>query len=80
MSKDEIFEVLKGILVDKIDVEAQKVVPQARFENDLEMDSVELVKLVMYMNKTFGTKLTPKDALTIKSVGDAVDFVAAHSG
>jgi acyl carrier protein len=80
MSKDEIFEALKGILVDKIDVEEQKVVPQARFENDLEMDSVELVKLIMHMNKTFGTKLTPKDALTIKSVGDAVDFVATHTG
>lgn len=75
MTRDEIFTALRAILIDELDAEEQKVTLEARFDNDLEMDSLELVELVMFVNKRFGVKLTPRDAQAIKTVGDAIDVI-----
>ena len=59
-------------------VDAAKVVPEARFREDLEADSLDLVELIMAFEDKFGSEISDEEAQKIKTVGDAVKFVAEH--
>ena len=79
MTREEVFEKVKEILVDKLSVDEDKVTIEARFQEDLETDSLDLVELVMTMEEDFGIKITDEEASEIKTVGDAVDFVMSRA-
>jgi acyl carrier protein len=79
MTREEVFENVKGILVETLSVDDDKVTMEARFQEDLETDSLDLVELVMTMEEKFGIKITDEEAAQIKTVGDAVDFVMTQA-
>ena len=79
MTREEVFENVKGILVETLSVDEDKVTMDARFQEDLETDSLDLVELVMTMEEKFGIKITDEEAADIKTVGDAVDFVMTRA-
>jgi acyl carrier protein len=79
MTREEVFEHVKGILVETLSVDEEKVTMDARFQEDLETDSLDLVELVMTMEEKFGIKITDEEAADIKTVGDAVDFVMTRA-
>jgi acyl carrier protein len=80
MTREEVFEQVKAILVETLSVDEDKVTMDARFQEDLETDSLDLVELVMTMEDKFGIKITDEEAAEIKTVGDAVDFVMGRLG
>jgi acyl carrier protein len=69
------FDEVKAIIVDLLGVDAAKVKPEARFREDLEADSLDLVELIMKFEDTFGTEISDEDAQKITTVAEAVKFV-----
>lgn len=69
---------LKGIIVDQLGVEAEKVTANASFINDLGADSLDIVELVMAMEEEFDIEIPDEDAEKIKTVGDAVNYLNTH--
>ena len=73
------FERVKKIIVDQLGVEEDRVVMEARFREELEADSLDLVELIMAFEDEFGGKIEDEDARKIVSVSDAVHFLEQQS-
>jgi acyl carrier protein len=77
-TREEVFERVKEVLGDQLGVEANDVTEEARFQEDLDADSLDLVELIMELEDQFGIKISDEDAQKIQTVRQAVDYVTAH--
>ena len=66
---------VKEIIVEQLGVDAAKVVPTARFVEDLGADSLDTVELVMAFEEEFDIEIPDEDAEKIRSVTEATDYV-----
>ena len=69
------FEQVKEIIVEQLGVEPEQVTLEARFREDLEADSLDLVELIMAFEDEFGGEISDEEAQQIKTVGGAVDYL-----
>jgi acyl carrier protein len=72
------FEEIKAIIVDLLGVSDDKVTLDAKFREDLEADSLDLVELIMAFEDKFGGEISDEDAQKISTVGDAVQYIESH--
>ena len=72
------YEEVKAIIVDLLGVDESRVVAEARFREDLEADSLDLVELIMAFEDKFGGEISDEDAQKITTVGEAVTYVQTH--
>lgn len=75
MTTEEIFEKVKAIIVDKLNVDPAQVTFDARFREDLKADSLDLVELIMAFEEEFGGAISDEQAQGITSVGAAVTYL-----
>ncbi|WP_457630798.1 acyl carrier protein [Oceanithermus sp.] len=71
----DILEKVKAVVAEKLGVEPEKVVPEARFIEDLNADSLDIVELIMGLEDEFGLEISDEEAENIRTVGDAVKFI-----
>ena len=71
----EVESKVKKIVVDHLGIDESKVVPEAKFIDDLGADSLDTVELVMAFEEEFGSEISDSDAEKILTVGDAVKFI-----
>ncbi len=69
------FERIRAIIVELLGVDSAKVVPEARFREDLEADSLDLVELIMAFEEEFGGEISDEDAQKITTVGQAEEYI-----
>jgi acyl carrier protein len=69
---------IKGIIIDLLDADESKITMDARFREDLEADSLDLVELIMAFEDKFGTEISDDDAQKITTVGEAVRYIDSH--
>lgn len=72
------FSEVKAVIVDLLGVDEGKVTMDARFREDLEADSLDLVELIMAFEDKFGAEISDEDAQSIKTVGEAVKYIDAR--
>ena len=66
------------VVIDKLGVEEDKIVPDASFIDDLGADSLDTVELIMQLEEEFGIEIPDEDAETITTVQKAVDYIEAN--
>ena len=71
----EIQDQVRKIVVDHLGIDEAKVVPEAKFIDDLGADSLDTVELVMAFEEEFGSEISDSEAEKILTVGDAVKFI-----
>jgi acyl carrier protein len=79
MPSPELVERLKKIVAEQLGVEESKITPAARFTDDLNADSLDLVEMIMSLEEEFGVEIPDEDAEKIVSVQDAIDYIDSHS-
>ena len=69
---------IREIVVEQLGVDAEQVVPEANFVEDLGADSLDTVELIMAFEEEFGVEIPDTEAEKIKTVQDVIDYVEAH--
>jgi acyl carrier protein len=75
---DDTYVEIKKIIVDLLGSDESKVTLEARFREDLEADSLDLVELIMAFEDKFGAEISDEAAQKITTVGEAVSYIDAH--
>lgn len=77
MSENETFEQLKGLIVELLEVDESKVVPEASFADDFNADSLDFIELITAVEDTFKIEIPDEDAENLQTVQDALDYIEA---
>ncbi len=75
MERTEIESKLIDVLVDELGIERDAITTDAKFEEDLDVDSLGVVELLMALEDNFGVKIPDEEAEQITTVGEAIDLV-----
>ncbi|GEP19519.1 acyl carrier protein [Pediococcus argentinicus] len=78
MTKEEVFNKIADILVDRFEIDRTKVTNELNFKNDLDADSIDIVEFILELEDTFGADISDEDAEKLETVGEAVDYITAH--
>lgn len=78
MSESEVFDRVRDLVVNKLDVDEDEVTMEASFQDDLGADSLDVMELVDDLESEFKITIEEQDLDKIKTVGDAVRYIASR--
>lgn len=80
MNRETVSDRLSGVLVSELGLDEDKITESARFEEDLDVDSLGVVELLMALEDEFDVKIPDEEAESIMTVGQAIDLVHGKLG
>ena len=80
MNRDAALTTIREVAAEVLSVEPDVVTENARFKEDLDADSLDLVELVMGLEEKFDIEVPEEDLEGVTTVGQAVDLVLAKVG
>jgi acyl carrier protein len=73
MTNQDIFERLREILIETFDIEAERIRPEARLHEDLDIDSIDAVDLIVKLKPLVGKKLQPEAFKAVRTLQDVIN-------
>ena len=73
MTQQEIFERLSSILQETFDIAPERITPQARLMEDLDIDSIDAVDLIVKLRPLVGKRLQPEAFKSVRTLQDVVE-------
>ena len=70
---------VRSIIADQLGITEDQIKPESKFIEDLGAVSLDIVELIMAMEEEFQTEIPDEEAEKIRCVGDAIEYVKAHS-
>lgn len=80
MTRDKIFEKIKKIAAEQLDVDEKEITIDSDLREDLGADSLDAVELIMALEVEFNREIPDEDAEGIKSIRTAVDYICGKLG
>ena len=77
---DDMFEKLKALIAEKLEVEEDKITLDARFREDLGADSLDTYELLYAIDSELGVSVPDEKATEFEKVSDALDFINSELG
>ena len=77
MTREELFDRIAAILRDSFEIDAARIVPEARLYDDLDIDSIDAVDLIVQLKPLLGGSLQPEAFKSVRTVQDIVDVLHA---
>jgi acyl carrier protein len=76
-TRDEVLDQIRAALVELFEIESERITPEARLNDDLEIDSIDAVDLLDRLRRQTGQKISADDFRSVRTVGDLVNAVHA---
>ena len=78
MSKDQILEQIKDLMSQQFEIDPKEITLDTNFQEDLDADSIDLTEFILTLEDAFDKEIPDEDAVKIKTVSDAVNYIANH--
>jgi acyl carrier protein len=75
MERKEIEEKVKAFLIEDIEVDEDKIFPEAKLKDDLGIDSLDFVDIVVLVNNKFGFKIKQEEMIGIDTFSKFCDYI-----
>lgn len=79
MTRDEVVKKINQILIEEFEIEEDVIDPTGNMIETLGIDSLDLVDLVVIIEKDFGFKVVNEDMANIKNLNDFYDYVTSRA-
>ena len=80
MKREELFRHVKETLVEEFECDESMIVPEARFYEDLDLDSIDAVDLIVQLRNERNIEVSSEDFKSIRTVGDLLDVLERVTG
>ena len=80
MERKEIEEKVRDFLIEEIEIDEEKISPEARLKDDLGIDSLDFVDIVVLVDKLFGFKIKQEEMKGINTFSDFCDYIERKIG
>ena len=75
MTRTEIEEKVREFLIDDLEIDEEKIAPEALLKEDLGIDSLDFVDIVVIVEKKFGFKIKPEEMAEVKTLNQFCDYI-----
>ena len=75
MSRQEIEEKVRNFLIEDLEIEEDKIAPEARLKEDMGIDSLDFVDIVVIVEKNFGFKIKAEEMAGITTLTQFCDYI-----
>ena len=75
MNRSEIEEKVKHFLIEELEIDEDKIYPEARLKEDMDIDSLDFVDIVVIVDKYFGFKLKAEEMASIETLAQFCDYI-----
>ena len=80
MTRSEIAEKVREFLIDDLEIDEEKIVPEGKLKDDLGIDSLDFVDIVVIVEKKFGFKIKPEEMAGISTLKQFCDYIESKVG
>lgn len=80
MKRKEIEEKVRNFMVDELEIDEEKIKPEAKLKDDLGIDSLDFVDIVVIVEKNFGFKIKPEEMKGVVTLKDFCDYIEKKVG
>lgn len=75
MTRQEIEDKVKDFLIEDLEIEEDKIYPDAKLKEDVGIDSLDFVDIVVIVEKNFGFKIKPEEMVNVKTLNDFYNYI-----
>ena len=75
MERKEIESKVRDFLIEDLEVDEEKIVPEARLKEDVGIDSLDFVDIVVIVEKNFGFKIKPEEMAGVVTLNDFYNYI-----
>ena len=80
MTRNEIDEKVKEFLIDDLEIDEEKIAPEALLKDDLGIDSLDFVDIVVIVERKCGFKIKPEEMTDVKTLAQFCDYIESKVG
>ena len=80
MNRTEIEEKVRNFLIEDLEIDENKIIPDARLKEDMGIDSLDFVDIVVIVEKNFGFKLKPEEMQGVDTFSKFCDYIETKVG
>lgn len=80
MERKEIEEKVREFLIEDLEIDEEKIAPEAQLKEDLGIDSLDFVDIVVIVEKKFGFKIKPEEMTEVKTLNQFNDYIQSKVG